>query len=283
MKKRKRLVLILFIIFVLIVVMWVIWGNTALQLSKITIASEEIPTKFSGYKIVQISDLHNAKFGDDNEKLIEIIKQANPNMIVVTGDLVDSSKTDIEVALNFVEQAINIAPIYCITGNHEAMLSKNDYSRLEDGLSTLGAVVLHNDVDVVEQNGERISIIGLDDPAYADKYGSRKEGTTSEEIRDLFDTEDYKILLSHRPEYFDQYVKADVDIVFSGHAHGGQFRLPFIGGIVAPGQGLFPKYDSGLYFENGTNMVVSRGIGNSIIPIRFNNRPEVILTVLRSE
>lgn len=281
MKKRKYLITIMIIVICMIV--WIAWGNTALQLRKITIVSEKIPAAFSGYKIVQVSDLHNANFGNNNKKLIEIVKQAKPDIIVVTGDLVDSSRTDIEVALNFIEQALNIAPIYYITGNHEAMLSKNEYSRLENGLSELGVIVLHNEVDVLEQNGEKISIAGLDDPSYADKYGSDKGGITPEGIQDLFDTEDYKILLSHRPECFNQYIQAEVDLVFSGHAHGGQFRLPFIGGIVAPGQGLFPKYDSGLYSENGTNMVVSRGIGNSIIPIRFNNRPEVILTVLRGE
>ena len=95
--------------------------------------------------------------------------------------------------------------------------------------------------------------------------------------------EQYTILLSHRPELFDVYVEYDMDIVFSGHAHGGQFRLPFIGGLVAPNQGLFPKYDAGLFVEDNTHMIVSKGIGNSIIPMRFNNRPEVIVITLKSE
>ena len=105
----------------------------------------------------------------------------------------------------------------------------------------------------------------------------------SETKNEFFTTEGYRILLSHRPEFFDQYVEAEVDLVLSGHAHGGQFRLPFVGGLVAPGQGVFSAYVSGLYSEIKTSMVVSRGIGNSIIPMRFNNRPEVVLIELRRE
>ena len=92
----------------------------------------------------------------------------------------------------------------------------------------------------------------------------------------------YAILLSHRPELFETYAACGVDLVLSGHAHGGQFRLPFIGGLIAPNQGLFPKYDAGLFTDGNTNMIVSRGIGNSIIPIRFNNRPEIVLLELRA-
>ena len=100
-------------------------------------------------------------------------------------------------------------------------------------------------------------------------------------LNNLADTESsYIILLSHRPELFESYVSCNIDLVLSGHAHGGQFRLPFIGGLIAPDQGIFPKYDAGLFTNGSTNMIVSRGLGNSIIPIRFNNRPEVIVIEL---
>ena len=105
----------------------------------------------------------------------------------------------------------------------------------------------------------------------------------STKLKNLIDDESgYTILLSHRPELFETYMDGGIDLVFSGHAHGGQFRLPFIGGLVAPNQGMFPKYDAGLYTDGGTSMVVSRGIGNSIIPFRFNNRPEIVLVELNA-
>ena len=102
----------------------------------------------------------------------------------------------------------------------------------------------------------------------------------SDYIEELFTEDDFQILLSHRPELFQEYVDAEVDLVFSGHAHGGQFQLPFIGGVVTPNQGFFPEYDSGLYTSGSVSMVVSRGVGNSIIPLRINNRPEVVLIEL---
>lgn len=132
----------------------------------------------------------------------------------------------------------------------------------------------------IEQEGKNISLGGIDDSLFASKHYDISYSNLSDYIEELFTEDDFQILLSHRPEKFQEYVDAGVNLVFSGHAHGGQFRLPFVGGLVAPNQGLFPEYDAGLFSEDGTNMMVSRGIGNSIIPIRFNNRPEVILVEL---
>ena len=283
-KKKNRAILFTIIAAVVVgLAIWTVWGNSALMLSKLTVKGSNIPKSFDGYRIAQISDLHNAEFGDRNEKLIEMLQKAEPDIITITGDLIDSSKTDINIALAFAEEAVQIAPTYFITGNHEAMVSAQEYADLENGLLEAGVNVLHDKEIVLEQNEERLLLIGIDDPAYADRPSDVGVSMDSETINELFTTEGYRILLSHRPEYFDQYVEAEVDLVLSGHAHGGQFRLPFVGGLVAPGQGLFPAYDSGLYSENKTSMVVSRGIGNSIIPMRFNNRPEVVMIELRQE
>ena len=124
--------------------------------------------------------------------------------------------------------------------------------------------------------------MGIDDPSFQEDYlFGDSESVVRQAIYDLQNESDgYTILLSHRPELFDLYVETEMDLVFSGHAHGGQFRLPFVGGLVAPNQGFFPKYDAGLFSEGSTNMIVSRGVGNSIIPIRFNNRPEIIVATL---
>lgn len=282
--KKNRAILFIIIAAVLIGgAIWTVWGNSALMLSKFTVTGSNIPKNFDGYRIAQISDLHNTEFGEENEKLIEILQKAEPDIITITGDLIDSSKTDIKVAIAFAEEAVQIAPTYFITGNHEAMVSAQEYADLENGLLEAGVNVLHDKEIALEKNEEKLLLVGIDDPAYAERHGDVGISIASETINELFTTDGYRILLSHRPEFFKQYVEAEVDLVLSGHAHGGQFRLPFIGGLVAPGQGLFPVYDSGLYSENKTNMVVSRGIGNSIIPMRFNNRPEVVLIELRRE
>ena len=282
-KKNRAIMFTIIAAVVVGLAIWTVWGNSALMLSKFTVMGSNIPKSFNGYRIAQISDLHNAEFGDRNEKLIEMLQKAEPDIITITGDLIDSSKTDINIALAFAEEAVQIAPTYFITGNHEAMVSAQEYADLENGLLEAGVNVLHDKEIVLEQNEERLLLIGIDDPAYADRPSDVGVSMDSETINELFTTEGYRILLSHRPEFFNQYVEAEVDLVLSGHAHGGQFRLPFVGGLIAPGQGLFPTYDSGLYSKNKTSMVVSRGIGNSIIPMRFNNHPEVVLIELRRE
>ena len=133
--------------------------------------------------------------------------------------------------------------------------------------------------------GETITLIGVNDPSYQTDYlFGDSETVMNTKLEDLHTGNDgFTLLLSHRPELFDTYVDQDVDLVLSGHAHGGQFRLPFIGGLVAPNQGLFPEYDAGIYTEGNTNMLVSRGVGNSILPFRINNCPEVILIELQAE
>lgn len=134
----------------------------------------------------------------------------------------------------------------------------------------------------LECNGDTLTFIGLSDPNFTSRSDVSSMVETKLNALSLDDS-CYTILLSHRPELFDAYVSSGIDLIFSGHAHGGQFRLPLIGGLIAPNQGFFPKYDAGLYSEGKTNMVVSRGIGNSIIPLRFNNRPEVVLVELNRE
>ena len=278
MKKIKFILLLILAALVLLIV-WIAWGNTALQLNSYTIASENLPKAFDGFRIAQVSDLHNAEMGKENEKLISMLADAEPDMIVLTGDLIDSQKTDIDTALAFAKKAVQIAPCYFVTGNHEAALS--EYNTLKEGLIALGVTVLEDDKTKIELSGERITLIGVADPSFqTDDHITVMNG----KLEELISEEDgYSILLSHRPELFETYVAHNVDLVFSGHAHGGQFRLPFIGGLVAPGQGLFPEYDAGIYTDGNTNMVVSKGIGNSIIPFRVNNRPEVILIELETQ
>ena len=283
-KPKKLFVLICVLSALLTLVIWTVWGNTALMVNTTIVSSDRIPAGFSGYRIAQVSDLHNAEFGTGNIKLLQIISDNTPDIIVITGDLIDRSHTNIDIALDFAKNAIQIAPVYYVNGNHEAGLSQ--YDKLKDELEAADVIVLEDEVIQLKHNGSTLTLIGLSDPNYAIRNDVFDETTVmvSTKLNSLRENEkDYIILLSHRPELFETYVNCGMDLVFSGHAHGGQFRLPFIGGLVAPNQGLFPKYDAGLYTDGTTNMIVSRGIGNSIIPIRFNNRPEVVLVELRAE
>ena len=244
--------------------------------------SRELPDAFDGYRIAHVSDLHNAEFGDRNQRLLEMLREAEPDMIAITGDLIDSRKTNIAVALAFAEEAVKFAPCYYVSGNHEARVS--EYQDLKTGLEAAGVTVLDDAQVKIEVSGESITVIGVNDPSFHADYLTSDAAVMDRKLSEL-SSEDagFAILLSHRPELFDTYVAHDMDLILTGHAHGGQFRLPLIGGLIAPNQGLFPKYDDGLYSEGNTNMIVSRGLGNSIIPFRFNNRPEVVLIELKGQ
>lgn len=281
MKTFKSKIKIIVVLIFIILFIWVLWANTALELNKYVIKSDKLPASFDGYRIAHISDLHNAEFGADNKRLLSIIKEADPDIVVITGDMIDSRKTDTGVAIQFAEGAMRIAPCYYVTGNHESRIL--EYDAFEKNLKELGVTVLRDEKIKLQKSESSIELIGVDDPDFDDSflYGDYEEGMY-EKISDLKSANIYTMLLSHRPELFDIYEKSGIDLVFTGHAHGGQFILPFAGGIVAPHQGLFPEYYTGKYTSKNTNMMVSRGIGNSLFPLRFNNRPEVILVELKS-
>ena len=280
--KKKRLIIAGVALVLLALIIWTAWGNTALELNTYTVSSKELPDTFDGYRIAHVSDLHNAEMGDGNEKLLAMLREAEPDIIAITGDLIDSRNTNIEVALAFAEEAMKIAPCYYVTGNHEARVS--ECAELKAGLEAARVVVLENERTEIELSGETVTILGVDDPSFHTDYlFGDSASVVSNTLAEISTVDDgFTVLLSHRPELFDTYVACGMDLTLSGHAHGGQFRLPFVGGLVAPNQGLFPKYDSGLYTSGSTNMIVSRGIGNSLLPFRFNNRPEVILIELKS-
>ena len=280
-KKKKRMIVFAVVATILLgLIIWTAWGNTALELNRYIISSDRLPEAFDGYRIAHVSDLHNTEIGKDNEKLLAMLREADPDIIAITGDIIDSRNTDIDIALQFTKTAMEIAPCYYVTGNHEARVS--EYDELKEGMIELGVVVLEDGRIELEQSKETITLLGVNDPSFQTDYlFGDSETVMQSKLQDIIKEDTYTILLSHRPELFEVYTESKVDLVLSGHAHGGQFRLPFVGGLVAPNQGLFPKYDAGLYTEENTNMIVSKGIGNSILPFRFNNRPEVILIELK--
>ena len=282
--KKKKLIFLAVVAAVLIaLVVWIAWGNTALELNTYTVTSSRLPQSFDGYRIAHVSDLHNAEMGKGNEKLLAMLREVDPDMIAITGDIIDSRNTNVEIALQFAQEAVKIAPCYYVSGNHEARV--NEYEELKTGLISAGVIILEDTQTEISIAGHTITLIGVNDPSFQTDYlfGDSETVMSSKLAKLHTDGEVFTILLSHRPELFDTYTDYDVDLVLSGHAHGGQFRLPFVGGLVAPNQGLFPEYDAGLYTEVNTNMLVNRGVGNSILPFRFNNRPEVILIELQAK
>ncbi len=270
MKKiRKRILILCAIVFVLsAIAVWIVWGNTTVEITEYEMKDIDIPKAFSGFKIAQISDFHDAEIGKDNEKLIAALKSVSPDIIVITGDLIDSRRTDVEHSLSFVKELVKLAPCYYVTGNHEGRVS--EYSDLKAGLLELGVKVLENEAIELKKNGETITLIGVHDQNFEVDESVVERGET------------YTVLLAHRPMTFDLAVEKEIDLLLCGHNHGGQFRIPFVGGVFVPNQGFFPKYDAGLYIEGETSMIISRGIGNSAFPFRVNNRPEIVLVELIS-
>lgn len=265
-----------------VLLIWLIWESVSLQVTKYQVSSENLPKAFDGYRIVQVSDFHNHRYGADNAGLLEEIKKLRPDIIAVTGDVITNSrdlKTD--NTPNFLRRLTAIAPVYYVPGNHEAWTS--EYPRLERQMRDAGIHVLRNEKVVLQKGTDTIELLGVDDPAFAEESFADDAAAMDAALQKLCDGSHCRILLSHRPELFDQYAAHNIDLVFSGHAHGGQFRLPGIGGLYAPNQGIFPKYSGGLYRKGNTQMVVSRGLGNGFFPIRIGNRLELVFVTLHTE
>lgn len=284
-KKCIKSAIVLLIVIALL--LFCSYQNRHLETTYYTYKAEQLGADLEGYRIVQISDLHNAKFGKNNQKLVDRIRECEPDMIVLTGDLVDSNHTNVDRAVQFVDEIVKICPVYYVTGNHEYWLEKSEYDELMDGLVSAGVVILDNQVVEISRGDAKFRLVGLDDRSLAD--GTLEALLSDESIRnnqaeqkeEIADNEDsgekeLTVVLAHEPQYLARYAGTGVDLVLSGHAHGGQFRLPFVGGIVAPDQGFLPEYTAGEYYMNGTEMIVSRGLGNSVIPVRLFNYPEIV-------
>ena len=284
MKTKKFLLpIIIFLSVVLLLDLYLAWENKTLVETKIEVVNEKIPESFSGYRIVHISDLHNTEFGFRNKKLIRKIKDANPDIIVMTGDMVDMYRPHISVAVRLGEELVSIAPTYFVTGNHDVKAVGRE--KLLSGYEKAGVTVLRNKNILIEKGGEKIRLVGIDDPKFLDDTMSgTDEENTEKTIEFLTENQsEFKILLAHRPEMIDVYSSLGIDLVLSGHAHGGQINIPGKGGIVAPGQGWFPEYYEGLYTVGETDMIVNRGLGNSAFPFRINNRPEIVIAELKTK
>ena len=246
--------------------------NTEVTAVHYTFRSAKVKGALEGFRITQISDLHNREFGRDNCRLLALTEAQLPDLLVITGDLMDSYHTDLDRALNSAGRLARIAPCYYVTGNHEQRMSLRRQTEFYRALAAAGVVVLRNEA-VTLGMGESFRLLGVD----------CNQGRTDALLRLMADrsADELDILLSHKPHYAQYYERAGVDLVLTGHAHGGQWRLPGVGAIYAPGQGLLPKYTAGMYRLGKTVMCVSRGLGNSSFPLRLENKPELVTVTLR--
>ena len=250
-------------------------NNTYIVTTDYILQSEEIPESFDGFKIVQVSDLHDGLFGENNSQLIGKVEREKPDVIFITGDLIDSNRYKPEQSLYVAQKLAEIAPTYFVTGNHE--VAKNHLDEWYARLRQVGVTPLKNESVQLTNGSDNIRVVGIEDAL----MGYDADNLISKVIEK---NDDYTLLLSHRPELFDTYVANEVDAVFAGHAHGGQIRIPFVlKGMFSPGQGWMPTYTSGIYEEGETSMIVSRGLGNSGFQQRIFNLPELVSITLKSK
>ncbi|GBG10800.1 phosphoesterase [Paenibacillus agaridevorans] len=277
MSRRKRWLLLYIPAFILAIYLFLHFENNAIEISTHRIASEKLPQGFDSYRIVQLSDLQSKMFGRDQRPLLKKVEKLKPDLIVVTGDLVDAHHYDGEASYAMMEGIVRIAPVYMVVGNHE--YSAAEYPKLEERLIKLGVRVLRNEHDIIPLGDGFLRLVGVDDPLFnreGDGSADKLNMHLAEAMEDIEHPESYTILLSHRPELFDVYAEQGLDLTFAGHAHGGQFRIPFVGGVYSPEQGFWPKLSEGKHDKNGSSLIISRGLGNSVIPQRLFNRPEMI-------
>lgn len=247
--------------------------NTQLCASHYVFRSPKVKGALSGFRITQISDLHNKEFGRENCRLLALTEAQLPDLLVITGDLTDSYHPDLDKALDTASRLARIAPCYYVTGNHEHRLSRERQETFFRGLEAAGVVLLRNEA-VKLGLGEGFRLLGVD-------CNQARTGVLKELMADR-PAGELNILLAHKPHYAKSYREAGVDLVLAGHAHGGQWRLPGVGGLYAPGQGPLPKYTAGMYRLGDTVLCVSRGLGNSSFPLRIENRPELVTVTLRN-
>ena len=232
--------------------------------------------------IVQLSDLHNNQFGKDNCRLLKKIEQESPDIILMTGDMLNSYEERTDIVTDLVKDASQIAPVYYSMGNHEIDYMENFGSdSLKQKLEEAGAVVLDGEYIDTEIAGQQIRIGGI--------YGyvlskELQDGSEQKFMEDFQDTDLFKILLSHMPEgllLWKSMEYWDVDLVFSGHVHGGQMRLPFVGGLYDPEEGFFPTYTKGMFQCGNGTMILSAGLGSSGGIPRINNLPDLVVCKVR--
>ena len=282
MKKLRAFLSFLLILALLTLGVW--WGNNSIQTDSYTFSSAGLPAAFDGFRVVQLTDLHGKQFGKDNARLIAAVKAAQPDLIAITGDMIDRESTIADFT-PLIDGLVQIAPVYYVTGNHEWACGQAQNVLLE--LKTRGVHCLENSFETVARDGAQILIAGVHDP------NGRADQKTPEQLSaevHAAQANPFWLLLAHRNSLFSgKYCRLGANLTLCGHVHGGVWRLPFTDGLINVEKELFPSFTSGFYqCDDGCLtpawVFVSRGLGNSPhwAPRLFNH-PQVAVITLRTE
>ena len=247
-----------------------------LEISRYEVASQKLPESFDGFKIVQLSDLHGAEFGEDGMELVEKVKELEPDIIALTGDFV-TDEGDLAAVEKLAARLTELCPVYFISGNHE--FGSGLAVKVRNILERAGVKYLSNEYLTISRGEDGILLGGVEDPlAYADMLSPDE---LAQKMNDAA-PDAFKILLGHRNYWMTEYPELPVDLIFCGHAHGGLIRIPGVGGLIGTDRRLFPDFDAGEYNTGRYTLIVSRGLGNSVPIPRVFNRPEIVCVELSS-
>jgi predicted MPP superfamily phosphohydrolase len=292
-KHRKTFWIVPACICLLLAVLLLI-SNTVLVGETYTIRSSRLPQGFDGFRIVQLSDLHSRAFGKNSRTLLRKIESQKPDIVVLTGDMVNSTDTEFGTFETLARELAERWPVYLIVGNHEQMLPEETLRSLLARIESYGVTVLDNEKITLTRGDDAIDLYGLwyNLRYYSDQTNPiiQEDAETyflsAEKIEELIGAPApgrFRLLLSHNPVFFKSYQAWGADLTLAGHLHGGMVRLPFAGGVYSPERTFFPEYDAGLFTEGDCHMVVSRGLGNGKLGFRFANCPDVVTVVLQAD
>jgi uncharacterized protein len=280
----KKFSIILGAIILVLFVTLVIWGiycDNTIAITNYCVNNTKNDAKL---KFVVITDLHNKEYGEKNADLAELVKEQNPDFIAVCGDMVNRGDSDTTKMKDVLEKLSKIAPTYCCLGNHERDNAAKFGTDFKSETDSTGAVLLDNEYIKFTKNGKSVLIGGMSDYPYYEFY-TPDDDVPSRTLWEEFAEKaknNFTILLHHQPEYIaEDAKKTDIDLIVCGHTHGGQIQLPFIGGVIAPNQGLFPKYDKGEFDLGGTKMIVCAGLSNTVFIPRINNQVELGVVTIK--
>jgi len=248
-----------------------------LEISRYEVKSQKLPESFDGFKIVQLSDLHGAEFGEDGMGLVEKVKELEPDIIALTGDFV-TDEGDLAAVEKLAARLVKLCPVYFISGNHE--FGSGLAVKVRNILERAGVKYLSNEYLTISRGSDSVLLGGVEDPiAYADMLAPDELAQKMNEAAPAA----FKILLGHRNYWMKEYPELPVDLILSGHAHGGIVRIPGVGGLIGTDRHLFPDFVEGKFYNGNYTMIVSRGLGNSVPIPRIFNRPEIVCVTLKAE
>jgi len=269
-ERRKTIKIVLFALGAVLLTAYIYIETNSIAVIHYNVSIKNLPSRFKGFTILHITDLHTKQFGENQENLLEIINEQQFDIVALTGDLVDQHKPGPGAVAELLE-GLKAYEMYFVPGNHEHWA---DYDKLKEILLAYDVAILENKAFRYRSGDQHLWLMGVDDPF----LGLARLDKALDEVTDNAPL----ILLTHSPNIYEYAVEENIDLVLAGHTHGGQIRVPFLGALYVPAQGFFPEYDYGIFSSDNTTMVINAGLGESVIPFRFNMRPELALITLES-